>query len=49
MMQDSNVMEEGKYVYCVIKSPEQRDFGQIGIGQGSNRSTPSTSGTSRPW
>lgn len=25
--------EEGKYVYCIIRSPEQRDFGPIGIGE----------------
>src|SRR5215208_6893053 len=26
--------EEGKYVYCIIKSAEERDFGPIGIGEG---------------
>ncbi|CAN5415440.1 gas vesicle protein GvpF [soil metagenome] len=29
--------EEGKYVYCIIKSPKEREFGQIGIGEGSPR------------
>ena len=29
--------EEGKYVYCIIKSPEDREFGPIGIGEGGNR------------
>ncbi len=29
--------DEGKYVYCIIKSPEERDFGPIGIGDGGNR------------
>jgi hypothetical protein len=28
--------EEGKYVYCVIKTPEKREFGPIGIGEGGN-------------
>ena len=23
--------DEGKYVYCIIKSPDERDFGPIGI------------------
>ena len=26
--------EAGKYVYCIIKSPRPREFGQIGIGEG---------------
>ena len=26
--------DEGKYVYCIIKSAEERDFGPIGIGEG---------------
>src|SRR5918994_5965002 len=30
-------VEEGKYVYCIIKSAEERDFGPIGIGEGGNR------------
>jgi len=29
--------EAGKYVYCIIKSARPRDFGQIGIGEGTNR------------
>ena len=29
--------EEGKYVYCIIKSPEERDFGPIGIGEATGR------------
>jgi len=29
--------EEGKYVYCIIKSADERDFGPIGIGEGGNR------------
>lgn len=29
--------EDGKYVYCVIKSDEDKDFGPIGIGEGANR------------
>jgi len=29
--------EEGKYVYCIIKSSEARDFGPIGIGDVSNQ------------
>jgi hypothetical protein len=29
--------DEGKYVYCVIKTAEDRDFGPIGIGDGTNR------------
>lgn len=27
-------VDEGKYVYCIIKSHRARDFGQIGIGEG---------------
>ncbi len=27
----------GKYVYCIIKSSEPRDFGRIGIGEGDNQ------------
>jgi len=30
------VVEEGKYVYCIIKSSKNCDFGQIGIGVDSN-------------
>ncbi|MEX2582771.1 MAG: GvpL/GvpF family gas vesicle protein [Gemmatimonadota bacterium] len=33
MNEDANVVEEGKYVYCIIKSPKEREFGQIGIGE----------------
>ncbi len=29
--------DEGKYVYCIIKLAEERDFGPIGIGDGGNR------------
>ena len=29
--------DEGKYVYCIIKTLEPRDFGPIGIGEGGNR------------
>jgi hypothetical protein len=29
--------DEGKYVYCVIKTPDDREFGPIGIGDGTNR------------
>ena len=29
--------DEGKYVYCVIKTAEDREFGPIGIGDGTNR------------
>ena len=29
--------EDGKYVYCVIKSADEKDFGPIGIGEGGNR------------
>jgi hypothetical protein len=33
-----NPMEDtGKYVYCVIKADEERDFGPLGIGEGENR------------
>jgi hypothetical protein len=30
-------VDEGKYVYCIIKSADERDFGPIGIGEGGNR------------
>jgi Mg2+ and Co2+ transporter CorA len=36
MTEDANTVEEGKYVYCIIKSPNSREFGQIGIGEGTN-------------
>jgi hypothetical protein len=29
--------EEGKYVYCIIRSADDREFGPIGIGEGGNR------------
>jgi hypothetical protein len=29
--------EAGKYVYCIIKSPEEREFGPIGIGEDASR------------
>lgn len=28
--------DEGKYVYCIIKTPEEREFGPIGIGEDGN-------------
>ncbi|HUH13367.1 MAG TPA: GvpL/GvpF family gas vesicle protein [Longimicrobiales bacterium] len=28
---------EGKYVYCIIKSSDEREFGPIGIGEGGHR------------
>ena len=37
----------GKYVYCIIRSERQRDFGAIGIG-GGQKVRPSRSRTSRP-
>jgi len=37
MADDLVIAEEGKYVYCVIKSADERDFGPIGIGEGGNR------------
>lgn len=37
MAEEAVVTEEGKYVYCVIKSADERDFGPIGIGEGGNR------------
>ena len=33
---DAPLGDEGKYVYCVIKTPDERDFGPIGIGEGGN-------------
>ena len=33
---DINPVEEGKYVYCIIKCPKEREFGQIGIGEGNS-------------
>lgn len=37
MAEEAAVADEGKYVYCVIKSADERDFGPIGIGDGGNR------------
>ena len=34
--ESTTTVEEGKYVYCIIKSPKTREFGQIGIGEGSS-------------
>src|SRR5919202_3355742 len=31
------VAEGGKYVYCIIRSSRPREFGTLGIGEGSNR------------
>ncbi len=28
---------DGKYVYCIVKSADEREFGPIGIGEGGNR------------
>jgi hypothetical protein len=36
MNEEATAIEEGKYVYCIIKCPKSRDFGQIGIGEGTN-------------
>jgi len=36
MNEDGTVFEEGKYVYCIIKSDRQREFGGIGIGEADN-------------
>ncbi len=36
MTDEAGGLEDGKYVYCIIKSPKERDFGQIGIGDGNN-------------
>ncbi|HEV2146422.1 MAG TPA: GvpL/GvpF family gas vesicle protein [Longimicrobiaceae bacterium] len=30
-------VDAGKYVYCIIKCPRTREFGNIGIGDGTNR------------
>jgi hypothetical protein len=37
MSETATPLEEGKYVYCIIKSPKERDFGPIGIGEGASR------------
>ena len=36
MNEEATIVEEGKYVYCIIKSPKEREFGQIGIGDANN-------------
>jgi hypothetical protein len=36
MNEDTSTVDEGKYVYCIVKSPKAREFGQIGIGEGSS-------------
>jgi Mg2+ and Co2+ transporter CorA len=36
MSDDVSTVEEGKYVYCIIKSQKEREFGQIGIGEGTS-------------
>jgi hypothetical protein len=35
--QDPPAEETGKYVYCVIKASDERDFGPVGIGEGDPR------------
>ena len=30
----ASAAEGGKYVYCIVRSDRQRDFGAIGIGGG---------------
>jgi hypothetical protein len=35
MTEEAN-LEEGKYVYCIIKSTDSKEFGPIGIGEGSS-------------
>jgi hypothetical protein len=37
MIEEPGPVEEGKYVYCIIKCLSVRDFGLIGIGEGSRR------------
>ncbi len=37
MSDETGPVEEGKYVYCIIKSPRTREFGSIGIGEGAGR------------
>jgi Mg2+ and Co2+ transporter CorA len=34
MSEDMAPVDAGKYVYCIIKSPRAREFGNIGIGEG---------------
>jgi Mg2+ and Co2+ transporter CorA len=33
-LDDAGDGDEGKYVYCVVKTDQERDFGPIGIGEG---------------
>ncbi len=37
MSEAATAVEEGKYVYCIIKSAKEREFGNIGMGEGSPR------------
>jgi Mg2+ and Co2+ transporter CorA len=37
MNEQATMVEEGKYVYCIIKSSQTRDFGAIGIGEGTSQ------------
>jgi len=34
MTDAATTLDEGKYVYCIIKTESSRDFGRIGIGEG---------------
>jgi hypothetical protein len=36
MDESSSPADEGKYVYCIIKTADEKDFGPIGIGDGTN-------------
>ncbi|MGH7475722.1 MAG: GvpL/GvpF family gas vesicle protein [Longimicrobiales bacterium] len=36
-VEDGAEAGEGKYVYCIIRVDQERDFGPIGIGEGGNR------------
>ncbi len=36
MSDESAPVDAGKYVYCIIKCPRAREFGTIGIGEGTN-------------
>jgi hypothetical protein len=36
MSEDMAPADAGKYVYCIIKSPRAREFGNIGIGEGAS-------------
>src|SRR5690606_33928225 len=38
MIEDAGqAADEGKYVYCIIKTADEKDFGPIGIGDGTRR------------